>query len=85
MPQQAGLGVHLTLDLQATIRFGPDVEWIEQEDYTVDPTRGQEFYTAIRRYWPGLPKGFAPGLRRDPAETAGPGACRARFHDRECA
>ncbi|MEZ5118602.1 MAG: NAD(P)/FAD-dependent oxidoreductase, partial [Candidatus Nanopelagicales bacterium] len=57
VPQQAGLGVHLTLDLQGAVRFGPDVEWVEDQNYTVDPARGEAFYAAIRRYWPGLPDG----------------------------
>ena len=55
VPVAAGLGVHYTLDLGGQGRFGPDVEWIEHEDYTVDPKRGDSFYAAIRRYWPGLP------------------------------
>ena len=54
-PVAGGLGVHLTLDLQGRGRFGPDVEWIEQIDYTVDPSRSDSFYDAIRRYWPDLP------------------------------
>ena len=55
-PVAGGLGVHLTLDLNGRARFGPDVEWIETEDYAVDPKRGDSFYGAIRRYWPGLPE-----------------------------
>ena len=54
-PVTGGLGIHLTLDLNGRARFGPDVEWIEAEDYAVDPARGEIFYDAIRRYWPGLP------------------------------
>lgn len=57
VPVAAGLGVHYTLDLAGRGRFGPDVEWIEREDYTVDPARADSFYGAIRRYWPGLPDG----------------------------
>ncbi|CCG42079.1 NAD(P)/FAD-dependent oxidoreductase [Magnetospirillum molischianum] len=57
VPVSAGLGVHFTLDLGGAGRFGPDVEWIEREEYNVDPTRGDVFYDAIRRYWPGLPDG----------------------------
>jgi len=55
VPEQAGLGVHLTIDLAGRARFGPDVEPVEREDYAVDPARAESFYTAIRRYWPGLP------------------------------
>ena len=54
-PESAGLGVHMTLDLGGQARFGPDVEWVEQIDYRVDPRRGEGFYQAIRRYWPALP------------------------------
>ena len=54
-PVAGGLGVHITLDLQGRGRFGPDVEWIDEIDYTVDPARSDSFYGAIRRYWPELP------------------------------
>lgn len=57
VPVAAGLGVHYTLDMAGRGRFGPDVEWIDAEDYTVDPRRGDSFYDAIRRYWPGLADG----------------------------
>src|SRR6476659_159754 len=52
-----GLGTHVTLDLAGRMRFGPDVEWIDAEDYAVDPNRAASFYASIRRYWPGLPDG----------------------------
>jgi len=57
VPQAAGLGVHLTLDLAGQARFGPDVEWVSEVEYTVDPARAAAFYAAIRRYWPGLRDG----------------------------
>ena len=61
-PSEGGLGVHLTLDMQGRAKFGPDVEWLDHADpaaidYTVHPKRGESFYSAIRRYWPGLPDG----------------------------
>ena len=61
-PEEAGLGIHLTLDMGGQVRFGPDVEWVKPDesgalDYRVDPARGEVFYEAIRRYWPGLPDG----------------------------
>lgn len=55
VPEPGGLGIHLTLDLGGQARFGPDVEPVDRFHYPVDPVRGQRFYAAIRRYWPGLP------------------------------
>jgi L-2-hydroxyglutarate oxidase LhgO len=62
VPVPGGLGVHLTIDLGGQARFGPDVEWIDAIDYTVDPHRADSFYAAVRRYWPDLKDGaIQPG------------------------
>lgn len=62
VPEAAGLGVHVTIDLAGQARFGPDVEWIDALDYTVDPGRADSFYAAIRNYWPDLKDGaLQPG------------------------
>jgi L-2-hydroxyglutarate oxidase LhgO len=75
VPVPGGLGTHLTIDLAGQARFGPDVEWIEQIDYAVDPKRGDSFYAAIRRYWPALPDGaLAPGYSGIRPKTVPPGA-----------
>jgi L-2-hydroxyglutarate oxidase LhgO len=80
LPEPGGLGIHATLDLAGRIRFGPDVEWIDAPDYTVDAARADRFYAAIRRYWPDLPDdalhaGYA-GVR---PKLAGPGEPPADF------
>jgi len=77
VPEPGGLGVHVTIDLGGQARFGPDVEWIEQINYDVDPRRAEKFYAAIRRYWPSLPDGaLAPGYAgiRPKIAPAGAGA-----------
>ena len=80
VPEPGGLGVHVTLDLGGRARFGPDVEWIERIDYTVDPGRAEGFYGAIRRYWPGLPDGaLEPGYAGIRAKTSGPGEPASDF------
>ncbi|XP_020580382.1 L-2-hydroxyglutarate dehydrogenase, mitochondrial isoform X3 [Phalaenopsis equestris] len=32
IPEDGGLGVHVTLDLNGQVKFGPDVEWIDDVD-----------------------------------------------------
>lgn len=62
VPVPGGLGVHITVDMGGQAKFGPDVEWIDTIDYTVDPHRADKFYAAVRRYWPGLKDGtLQPG------------------------
>ena len=62
VPVPGGLGVHLTIDLGGQARFGPDVQWIDAIDYSVDPARADGFYAAVRRYWPALRDGaLQPG------------------------
>lgn len=63
VPEAAGLGVHLTLDLGGQAKFGPDVQWVDSaDDLLVDPARGDAFYDEVRKYWPGLRDGaLAPG------------------------
>ena len=58
VPESAGLGVHLTLDLGGQAKFGPDVQWVDTpDDFQVDATRADAFYAAVRTYWPALPDG----------------------------
>jgi len=58
VPEKAGLGVHLTLDLGGQAKFGPDVQWVDDPaDLQVDPRRGDAFYAEVRKYWPGLADG----------------------------
>jgi len=85
MPDEAGLGVHVTLDLGGQMRFGPDVQWVPQttlgdEDYVVDPGRAAPFAAAIRRYWPDLPDGaLQPASAGIRPKIAGPGEPAADF------
>lgn len=57
VPGKDGLGIHFTMDMAGQGRFGPDDEWVENIDYTVDPARAKNFYAAIRRYYPDLKDG----------------------------
>ncbi|HSZ68583.1 MAG TPA: NAD(P)/FAD-dependent oxidoreductase [Xanthobacteraceae bacterium] len=79
-PVDGGLGVHVTLDLAGRMRFGPDVEWITEESYTVDPRRADSFYDRIRTYWPGLPAhSLVPDYCGIRPKLTGPGEPAADF------
>jgi L-2-hydroxyglutarate oxidase LhgO len=75
VPVPGGLGTHLTIDLGGQARFGPDVQWVEEIDYEVDPRRGEGFYASIRRWWPGLKDGaLQPGYSGIRPKIVPPGA-----------
>ncbi|KAF7852208.1 hypothetical protein BT93_L5361 [Corymbia citriodora subsp. variegata] len=72
IPEDGGLGVHVTLDLNGQVKFGPDVEWIDgvdnvssflnRFDYSVSASHAERFYPAIRKYYPNLKDGsLEPG------------------------
>jgi L-2-hydroxyglutarate oxidase LhgO len=80
LPADGGLGIHATLDLAGKLRFGPDVDWIERIDYTVDPAKAELFAAAIRRYWPELGAGeLGPGYAGIRPKLSGPGEPAADF------
>ncbi len=54
MPDGAWLGLHATVDLGNRCKFGPDIEWIDEIDYTFKPEKLDKFLDFIRAYYPDL-------------------------------
>lgn len=81
VPEAAGLGVHLTIDLGGQAKFGPDVQWVKApDDLAVDPARGLAFYAEVRKYWPDLPEGaLQPGYAGIRPKISGPGEAARDF------
>lgn len=81
VPESAGLGVHLTIDLGGQARFGPDVQWVtDAQDLVVDPARGDAFYAEVRKYWPELPDGaLQPAYAGIRPKIHGPGTPASDF------
>jgi L-2-hydroxyglutarate oxidase LhgO len=80
LPVDGGLGIHATLDLGGKLRFGPDVQWIDAIDYSVDPTRRNAFAESIRTYWPAIEADdLVPGYAGIRPKLAGPGEPAADF------
>jgi L-2-hydroxyglutarate oxidase LhgO len=80
VPVPGGLGTHLTLDMAGGARFGPDVEWIDEVDYHVDPGRKPAFLAAARAIWPDIdPSRLEPGYAGVRPKLSGPGEPAADF------
>lgn len=81
VPEAAGLGVHLTLDLGGQAKFGPDVEWVDSpDDLSVNASRVEGFYGEVRKYWPQLPDGvLVPGYSGIRPKIHGPDEPAADF------
>lgn len=48
------IGIHITVDLHGSVKFGPDVQWIEEINFDFDESRKNLFVQAIKRYYPNL-------------------------------
>ncbi len=81
VPEAAGLGVHLTIDLGGQAKFGPDVQWVDSpDDLLVDASRGNAFYAEVRKYWPGLKDGaLQAGYAGIRPKLQGPGQAAGDF------
>jgi L-2-hydroxyglutarate oxidase LhgO len=81
VPEAAGLGVHLTLDLGGQAKFGPDVQWVDSpDDLAVSAEHEASFYREVRHYWPALPDGaLQPGYAGIRPKISGPGEPAADF------
>jgi L-2-hydroxyglutarate oxidase LhgO len=79
-PIPGALGTHYRRDLGGVARFGPDLEFVSREDYTVDPARAASFYETVRRFWPGLPDGaLQPDYAGIRPKLHGPGERQGDF------
>lgn len=80
LPVAGGLGVHVTLDMAGRARFGPDVEWIDELEYSVSVNRIGSFYAAIRAYWPDIADGeLQPAYVGIRPKLSGPGGNNIDF------
>ena len=79
-PIPGALGTHYRRDLGGVARFGPDLQFVNHEDYTVDPGRAASFYATVRRFWPGLPDGaLQPDYAGIRPKLHGPGQPQGDF------
>jgi L-2-hydroxyglutarate oxidase LhgO len=79
-PIPGALGTHYRKDLGGQAVFGPDLAYVESEDYSVDPAKAAEFEHYIRRFWPELPDGrLTPDYAGIRPKLHGPGEPQPDF------
>jgi L-2-hydroxyglutarate oxidase LhgO len=79
-PIPGALGTHYRRDLGGVARFGPDLQFVPDEDYSVDPARAASFYATVRRFWPGLRDGaLQPDYAGIRPKLHGPGEPQGDF------
>jgi L-2-hydroxyglutarate oxidase LhgO len=73
LPEGGGLGVHITADISGARRAGPDAEFIDVIDYTVDESRAERFAEAVARYLPAIrPEHLTPDYSGIRPKLVGP-------------
>jgi L-2-hydroxyglutarate oxidase LhgO len=79
-PVPGALGIHYKRDMGGRAHFGPDLQYVETENYDVDPARAAGFYDYVRHFWPGLPDGaLAPDYAGIRPKLHGPGEPQPDF------
>lgn len=80
LPIPGALGTHYRRDLGGQARFGPDLAFVNSEDYRVDAARAEAFYATIRRFWPTLADGaLVPDYAGIRPKLHGPGEPQPDF------
>lgn len=85
-PIPGALGTHYRKDLGGQGVFGPDLAYVEVEDYSVDPAKAEAFARYIARFWPGAtPERLTPDYAGIRPKLHGPGEPQPDFqlHGRE--
>jgi L-2-hydroxyglutarate oxidase LhgO len=54
LPEQAGKGIHVTLNLDGVVRLGPSAYYVNEPDYKVDENQRETFYQSVKRFLPRL-------------------------------
>lgn len=54
LPGKLGLGIHLTRDINGSLRLGPNAYYVDREEYSLSDLRQKEFYLAAKSYLPFL-------------------------------
>ena len=53
-PNMEGIGIHVTIDMGGGVKLGPDVEWMDENEYNYSVNKGQHkaFYDSAKKFLP---------------------------------
>ena len=54
LANQFSSGMHVGFDLSGQIRFGPDITWVDEIDFSFDESLKIKFIESIKQYWPQI-------------------------------
>ncbi len=70
----ASIGIHITFDLEGRIRLGPDIEYVDSLDYSVDSRDQKLFCISVRKLLPAIEyDDLAPEMAGIRPKLQGPG------------
>jgi len=74
IPEQAGLGIHVTLGLDGRVRLGPNARYVEKISHSVDETQREIFYNSVKKFLPMIElEDLAPEFAGIRPKLQGPG------------
>ena len=47
-------GIHVGFDMSGQLKFGPDINWVDDIDYSFDESVKDSFINSIHKYWPAM-------------------------------
>lgn len=54
LPNKGSLGLHLCIDTGGGVKFGPDINIVDKEEYDVPLILKEKFFNAVKRYFPSV-------------------------------
>ncbi len=82
-PQGVFLGIHLTVNLNGEVRFGPNAWYVDQVEYKFDESYFQDFCASVNRYIDIEPADLMPDDTGIRPKLQGPGEGARDFYIRE--
>jgi L-2-hydroxyglutarate oxidase LhgO len=73
LPELAGKGIHVTLNMDGQVRLGPNTRYVDEPDCKVDEADKEAFYQSVKKFLPRLrPEDLEPDFAGIRPKLQGP-------------